>query len=80
MIDLGCQSAKFEMNFFNERHFFTHTTLVHKNFLSDDPACTSNSALNTARSSDPRLDDPAPVSGERLNLSVQVRMIRPLPG
>jgi len=33
LIDLGCQSAKFEMNFKYERHFSTHTTLVHKTSL-----------------------------------------------
>jgi len=63
------------------------TLHTHKNSLhiclctgSDDLAISAISALDTVRWSGPRPDDSAPVSCERLNLSVQVRMIWPLPG
>ena len=78
LIDLGCQSASYEITFTLERHFFTHKTLVHKTLFtgSDDPALGRMIWLAQPVRLWTRPDDPAVVVGVRLNLSVQVRMIR----
>ena len=78
LIDLGCQSASYEITFTLERHFFTHKTLVHKTLFtgSDDPAPGRMIWLAQPVRLWTRPDDPAVVVGVRLNLSVQVRMIR----
>ena len=89
LINLGCQSASFEMTFMLERHFLHSQITCALSYLlrvgwscvrSDNPAISACLSLVAVRLSDLTPDDPNLGFCERLSASERGRMIRPHAG